>query len=108
MQPKQTNPTPRSHTELLPALQPAHSARRMSSFPMPMKHYILFAASLFCCIQVCLARSRAANRAYVQSMDGSSPFYARCIPRDPEGNKGTTTIFRVHETGDEKVDTYDW
>jgi hypothetical protein len=48
------------------------------------------------------------NGPYVQSMDGPSAFYARCIPDQGEGNKGTTTIYRVRKETDEKIDTYNW
>lgn len=81
---------------------------KRSSFTKPMKHYCLIAASLLCCIHQCIAKSRAANGPYVQAMDGPSVFYARCIPDDNEGNKGTTTIYRVKKAGDEKVDSYNW
>ena len=73
-----------------------------------MKHRILFVASLVCCVQSCYALSRAANRAYVQAMDGPSVFYARCVPDENTGHKGTTTLYRVQKAGDGKVDTYNW
>ena len=35
-------------------------------------------------------------------------FYARCIPAESQGAKGTTTIYRVKADADEVVDRYDW
>lgn len=52
--------------------------------------------------------SRPANGAYVQSMDGPSIFYARCVPDGLEGTAGVTTIYRVRAEKDEVVDTYRW
>ena len=73
-----------------------------------MKRRILIVALSVCCIHICYAWKRVANRAYVQAMEGPSVFYARCIPSEDEGNKGTTTIYRVNKGGDEKVDSYNW
>lgn len=73
-----------------------------------MKHYCLFTVSLLFWIHQGFAKSRAANGPYVQAMDGQSVFYARCIPNENEGNKGTTTIYRVNKAGDEIVDSYNW
>lgn len=47
------------------------------------------------------------NFPYVQSgPDGV--FYARCIPDEDRGTKGTTRVFRVGKERDEPVDAYDW
>lgn len=47
------------------------------------------------------------NRSYVQSgPDGIT--YARCIPSELQGRKGTTTIYRVWSDKDEILDVYDW
>ncbi len=47
------------------------------------------------------------NQPYVQSgPDGV--FYARCIPDEAGGTKGSTTIYRVRKGQDEVVDSYDW
>ncbi len=47
------------------------------------------------------------NFPYVQSMQ-MGVFYARCIPEEAEGTKGTTKIYRVRKDQDELVDSYDW
>lgn len=73
-----------------------------------MKRLTLIVALSLCCIHICYAWKRVANRAYVQAMDGPSVFYARCIPSEDEGNKGTTTVYRVNKADDEKVDSYNW
>lgn len=73
-----------------------------------MKRYLLILVSFLLATQASFAFSRAANGPYVQSMDGPSVFYARCIPDENEGNKGTTTIYRVRKEADEKIDTYNW
>ena len=52
----------------------------------------------------------AGNRPYAVAFkdSGQSPFYARCIPDESKGSKGTTEIVRVRREGDEVVTTYAW
>src|SRR6218665_3645976 len=71
-----------------------------------MKYICILGVSLLCWIQQSSAMSRAANRPYIQTMDGPSVIYARCIPDGNEGNKVGTVIYHVKEAGDEKLDTY--
>jgi hypothetical protein len=54
-----------------------------------------------------LAGKRSPNRPYVTSgPDGV--FYARCVPAEDRGTKGTTTVYHVLKDGDKVVDTYEW
>lgn len=47
------------------------------------------------------------NFSYVQSgPDGV--FYARCVPDEAEGTRGTTKVYRVGKQRDDLVDGYDW
>jgi len=69
----------------------------------------LFFALLFVVLGpgISVASKPVPNRAYVQSgPDGV--FYARCIPEENTGTKGTTNIFRVAIDEDVLVDSYDW
>ncbi|RYG63077.1 hypothetical protein EON80_21910 [bacterium] len=54
------------------------------------------------------AGGRANNAPYVQSLSGWGVYYARCIPAEAEGIKGTTTIYAVGKENDEKIDSYNW
>ena len=72
-----------------------------------MKHFFIVLFITFCTVSSSFASERLPNRPYVQSMDGGI-FYARCIPAEKEGSKGTTTIYRVEAEADEKLDVYDW
>ena len=47
-----------------------------------------------------------ANRPYVTSMGGV--FYARAIPDEEKGTRGTTTIYRVRRDQDEVVERHAW
>lgn len=47
------------------------------------------------------------NFPYVQSMQ-EGVFYARCIPQETQGSKGTTKIYSVGKDKDKLVDSYDW
>gem|GEM_PF-5590810 len=72
-----------------------------------LKHFrwIFLIAQLSACLAV--AKEAYGLDPYVHSdLDGR--FYARCIPAGDSGDKGTTTIFRVRRTDDERFDTYDW
>ncbi len=69
-------------------------------------HWLFFALLVFSAPQS--SAKRAGNRPYVSTMDGMSVFYARCIPDEVEGNKGTTTIYVVRKDGDKKTDVYPW
>jgi hypothetical protein len=82
----------------------------MTALPVnkTMKHKSLFFAIFLCIWQPCFAFKPEINRAYVQSMNDHTVFYARCIPDEKEGINGTTTIYRVNTAGDEKVDSYQW
>lgn len=51
---------------------------------------------------------RAGNRPYVQAFPDGGIFYARCLPDENEGDKGTTEILRVHKDGDKSIDKYEW
>jgi hypothetical protein len=53
------------------------------------------------------AERRLGDAAYVKSMSGGI-FYARCVPAQREGTKGTTKIYRVEIDRDVLVDSYDW
>ena len=72
-----------------------------------MKHFLIVLFITFCTVSSSFASTRLPNRPYVQSMDGGI-FYARCIPAEKKGSKGTTTIYRVEAEADEKLDVYDW
>lgn len=50
----------------------------------------------------------AGNRPYVAAFEEQSPFFARCIPAESRGSKGSTQIVRVRRTGDEVIATYAW
>jgi hypothetical protein len=50
----------------------------------------------------------AGNGPYVVVLEGQSPFYARCIPDESKGSKGTTQVLRVRREGDEAITTYAW
>ncbi len=50
----------------------------------------------------------AGNGAYVVAFAEQSPFYARCLPDEERGSKGTTQIVRVRAKGDEVLTTYPW
>lgn len=53
------------------------------------------------------ASKQRANFSYVQSgPDGV--FYARCVPDEADGTKGTTKVYRVRKERDEPTDGYDW
>jgi hypothetical protein len=67
----------------------------------------LCAATVFLFSHSADAKS-AGNRPYVQSFPRGGPFYARCIPDEVEGGKGTTQILRVQKGGDELLHTYGW
>ncbi len=71
-----------------------------------------FGLAALACIAVALggpaAAKSAGNRPYVVTMDGLSPFYARCIPDGDRGSKGTTRILRVRREGDAVVATHAW
>ena len=47
----------------------------------------------------------AGNRPYAVAF---GPFYARCIPDDSKGSKGTTQILCVRREGDKLITTYAW
>lgn len=51
---------------------------------------------------------RASNYPYAQALPSHGRIYARCIPEENDGDKGSTEIFRVRKGGDELVDKYDW
>lgn len=53
------------------------------------------------------ASKAVSNQPYVQS-GPSGVFYARCIPAEAAGTKGSTKIYRVRKEQDEVVDNYDW
>jgi hypothetical protein len=72
----------------------------------------LIPSAIVLAVTACLAADAAASKTqqnypYVQSGPGGV-FYARCIPAETEGIKGTTTIYRVRKDKDDVVDTYDW
>lgn len=48
------------------------------------------------------------NGPYVVAFEEQSPFYARCLPDEKRGSKGTTQIVCVRTTGDEVITTYSW
>jgi hypothetical protein len=50
----------------------------------------------------------AGNRVYVVAFEGQSPFYARCIPDESKGSKGTSQIMRARREGDEVITTHAW
>lgn len=47
------------------------------------------------------------NFAYLQSME-MGVVYARCVPEETKGTKGTTKIYRVGKDQDELMDSYNW
>ena len=47
----------------------------------------------------------AGNRPYAVAF---GPFYARCMPDDSKGSKGTTQILCVRREGDKAITTYAW
>lgn len=53
------------------------------------------------------ASKTVTNFAYVQSME-MGVVYARCVPEETEGTKGTTKIYRVGKDRDELMDSYNW
>ena len=53
------------------------------------------------------ADEEAANAVYVQSAEGGR-FYAKCIPAEGRGSKGTTRVYSPREKEDELVQIYDW
>ena len=55
-----------------------------------------------------LAAKNAGNGAYVVAFGEQSPFYARCLPDESRGSKGTTQIMRVRSKQDETITTYSW
>lgn len=48
------------------------------------------------------------NGPYVIAFEELSPFYARCLPHEKRGSKGTTQIVCVRTAGDEVITTYSW
>jgi hypothetical protein len=50
----------------------------------------------------------AGNRPYVVGAGKPSPFYARCIPDESRGSKGTTQLLCIRRDGDEVIATYAW
>lgn len=53
------------------------------------------ALALACATGTAHADRRASNSPYVQSMQGPSVFYARCVPEKSEGSEGVTKVYRV-------------
>ncbi len=54
------------------------------------------------------AAKRTGNAPFVVAFEEQSPFYARCLPDEKRGSKGTTQIVRVRANGDEVITTYSW
>jgi hypothetical protein len=49
----------------------------------------------------------AANRPYVRASQSGS-CYARAVPENPQGTKGTTTIYAVAPNGDKPLYSFSW
>ena len=73
-----------------------------------MRRFIATAILLAIAFSSSAAAKSAENRPYVAVFAGQSPFYARCLPDDSRGNKGTTQVLRVQREGDEAITTYAW
>src|SRR5690242_20675542 len=56
------------------------------------------------CSLVC-ADEEIGNQPYVHSI---GHYYAKSVPGEPSGSKGSTRIFRVREQDDELVCTFNW
>ena len=56
---------------------------------------------------VARADEEASNGIYVQSGEGGS-YYAKSIPAESYGSKGTTRVYLVKEKEDQLVETFDW
>lgn len=73
-----------------------------------MQRLLISFALLFGLLSSASAGGRANNAPYVHSLSGWGVYYARCIPTEPQGTKGTTTIYAVGKETDKKIDSYDW
>jgi hypothetical protein len=78
-----------------------------SSMKLPTSAWIRTLPFLLIATDPASASKSVVNFPFVQSME-MGVFYARCIPDEPQGTKGTTKIYRVHKSQDELVDSYDW
>jgi hypothetical protein len=72
--------------------------------------WLVAALAMFLISAVFVSRASAskvmANSPYVTSLGGV--FYARAIPDEEKGTKGTTTIYRVRRDQDEVVERHAW
>ena len=67
----------------------------------------VFFLALACLVAVARADDEASNSTYVQSGEYGS-CYAKSIPAEAYGGKGTTRIYAVSDKDDKLIQTYDW